>query len=140
MFVKKIFSDCWLDAIPTLDLETEQFDKLWKLCTVSISFKLWYVSLWSSIYLQIKDEWYNQSFLLCFRLPFSIQYVLFSTFLKFSVIYYFTERLYIYKMRFDYTVNKIFREFDLNAVCKWKKPHCNAYIARTKNVPFVFLL
>lgn len=140
MFVKKIFSDCWLDAIPALDLETEQFDKLWKLCTVSISLKLWYVSLWSSIYLQIKDEWYNQSLLLCFRLPFSIQYVLFSTFLKFSVIYYFTERLYIYKMRFDYTVNKIFREFDLNAVCNWKKPHCNAYIARTKNVPFVFLL
>lgn len=118
--------------------KTEQFDKLWKLCTVSISLKLWYVSLWSSIYLQIKDEWYNQSLLLCFRLPFSIQYVLFSTFLKFSLIYYFTERLYIYKMRFDYTVNKIFREFDLNAVCKWKKPHRTHTLLELKTCPLFF--
>lgn len=63
-----------------------------------------------------KDEWYNHSLLLYFRLPFSIQYVLFNTWLKFCVIYYFTERLYIHKMSFYNSTNEIFKEFDLYAV------------------------
>lgn len=107
--------------------KTEQFDILWKICTVSISLKLWYVCRFGppSTYKK-KDEWYNHSLVLCFRLPFSIQYVLFNIWLKFSVIYYFTERLYIHKMSFYYTANKIFREFDLYAVCRRNKPQCYA--------------